>query len=134
MKSPKVIITRGPTIRSPDKNSYCIFANATQHFASIATATGAQIWPYHETVKGHPSLIIWTNLVDLDSPKLYTKIEPQSFLPYMGMAAILFSAAEPFKQTVNISSTEGPMWNLVITVMRILERRRLKTSWFYTCI
>ena len=31
----------------------------------------------------------------------------------MGMAAILFNNAEPFEQSVNIPSTEGPMWNLV---------------------
>ena len=51
---------------------------------------------------------------------LYTKIQPQSFLStggedfqvfllYMGMAAILFNDAEPFEQSVNIPSTEGPM-------------------------
>ena len=31
----------------------------------------------------------------------------------MGMAAILFTDAKPFEQSVNILSTEGPMWNLV---------------------
>ena len=31
----------------------------------------------------------------------------------MGTAAILFSNAEPFEQSVNIPSTEGPMKNLV---------------------
>ena len=31
----------------------------------------------------------------------------------MGMATILFNDAEPFEQSVNIPSTEGPMWNLV---------------------
>ena len=51
---------------------------------------------------------------------LYTKIQPQSFLgsggedfytdlPYMGMAAILFDGAEPFKQISNTLLTEGPM-------------------------
>ena len=30
------------------------------------------------------------------------------FLPYLGMAAILFNDAEPFEQSVNIPSTEGP--------------------------
>ena len=36
-----LVKTRGPwaTICSPDKNSYCIFANAMQHSSSIATAT-----------------------------------------------------------------------------------------------
>ena len=31
-------------------------------------------------VKGHPSLIFLTNLADLESSMLYTKIQPQSFL------------------------------------------------------
>ena len=72
--------TRGPwaTIRSPDKNSYCIFANAIQHSTSIATATGTQ--PCHNKVKGHPSLIILINLVELEIAMLHTKIQPQSFL------------------------------------------------------
>ena len=54
---------------------------------------------------------------------LFTKIRPQSFLspgeedflsvlPYMGIAAILLNGAEPFKQTVNIFLTEGPMWTM----------------------
>ena len=76
-------------------------------------------------VKGHdPNLIILTNLVDLESPMQYTKIQPQSFLStgvetgeedflvflqYMGMAAILFNDAEPFEQSVNSPLTEGPM-------------------------
>ena len=68
------------TIRSPDKNSYCIFANAMQHSSNTATANGTQTWPYYKKVKGQPSLIILINLVDLESPILYTKIPPQSFL------------------------------------------------------
>ena len=31
------------------------------------------------------------------------------FLPYMGMTATLFISAEPFEQTVNTLSTDGPM-------------------------
>ena len=31
----------------------------------------------------------------------------------MGMAAILFSGAEPFEKIVSILSTECPMWDLV---------------------
>ena len=31
-------------------------------------------------VNGQPRVIIWTNLLDLESLKLYTKIQPQSFL------------------------------------------------------
>ena len=53
-------------------------------------------------------IIIWTNLVELDSLMIYTKIQPQSFLgsgeedfqeflPYTDMAAILFNCGEPFK-------------------------------------
>ena len=55
---------------------------------------------------------------------LFIKIQPQRFLgsgeedfkvllPYIGMTAILFSGAEPFKQISNTLSTEGPIWNLV---------------------
>ena len=55
---------------------------------------------------------------------LYTKIQPWSFLgsgeedfyvflPYMGMAAVLFNGMESFKQIDNILLTKGPMWNLV---------------------
>ena len=40
----------------------------------------------------------------------------------MGMAAILFNGAEPFEQTVNILSKEGPMWNLVKTVEAVSEK------------
>ena len=58
----------------------CIFANAIQQSSSIATATGTQIWPYHKTAKGHLSLIILTNLVDLESPIMYTKYSFKAFL------------------------------------------------------
>ena len=57
-----------------------IFAKAMQQSSSIATEIGTQIWLYHKKVKGHPSLFILTNLVDSESPMLYTKIQPQSFL------------------------------------------------------
>ena len=39
-----------------------------------------QIWPYHKKVKDHPSLIILTYMVDLESPMLYTNIQAQNFL------------------------------------------------------
>ena len=32
------------------------------------------------TFKGKPTIILWTNLVGLDSSILYTKSQPQSFL------------------------------------------------------
>ena len=41
---------------------------------------GTQIWPCRKKVKGQPTVIIWTNLVDLESWMLYNKIHPQSFL------------------------------------------------------
>ena len=39
-----------------------------------------QIWSSRKKVKGQSTTIIWTNLVDLASTMLYTKIQPQSFL------------------------------------------------------
>ena len=97
---------------------------------------GTQIWPCCKKVKGQPSTIIWTNLVEFKSPILYTKIQSQSFLgsgeeyfkaflPYMGMAAILFSGAEPFEQTVNTLSTEGPykiLWKLLMRFQRKIKK------------
>ena len=41
-----------------------------------------QIWSCCKKVKGQPTTIIWTNLVDLESLMLYTKIQPQSFLGF----------------------------------------------------
>ena len=40
----------------------------------------------------------------------------------MGMAAILFNGAEPFKHIVNTLSTEGTMWNLVKIAQAISEQ------------
>ena len=41
---------------------------------------------------------------------------------YMSMATILFNGAETFEQIVNISSTEGPMWNLVKIGQAVSEK------------
>ena len=41
---------------------------------------GTHNGPCHEKVKGQLMAIIWTNLVDLESSMLYTKIQSQSFL------------------------------------------------------
>ena len=41
---------------------------------------GTQIWPYCKTVKGQPTIIILTNLVDVKSPVLYAKIQLQRFI------------------------------------------------------
>ena len=62
---------------------------------------GTQISPCRKKVKDPLTVIIWINLVELESSMLYTKNEPQSFLgsggedfevflPYMGIVAILF--------------------------------------------
>ena len=88
-------------------------------------------------------IIIWTNLVELESSMLYTKIQPQSFLgsgevfweflPYMDMLAILFNCAEPFEQICNTLSTYGQCeiwWKLLKQFQR---RRCLKITKFYTC-
>ena len=48
------------------------------------------------------------------------------FLPYMGMAAILFSGAEPCEQIVNIPSTEGPMLNLKKISQAVSEKKMFK--------
>ena len=101
-----------------------------QHFSSIATATGTQIWPYHYKIKGHPSLINLINLVEIESPMLYTKSQPQSFLRtgeeyfkcYYYIKAILFNGAKLFQQIVNIPFTEASMWNLVITGKAVSEK------------
>ena len=88
-------------------------------------------------VKGQPTISIWINLADLETAMLYTKIQPQSFpgsreedlqmfLPYMGMATILFNSAEPFEQTGKTFSTEGPMWNLVKIVQAVSEKKTFK--------
>ena len=45
---------------------------------------------------------------------LYTKIQPQSFflvfLPYMGMAAILFNDAEPIEQSALRQKAPCEIW------------------------
>ena len=84
----------------------------------------AQIRPCHKQVKSQPMTIIWTNLINLESPMLYTKIQPQSILgsgeedfyvilPYICMVAILFNSVESFEQIVSTLSTDSPMPNLV---------------------
>ena len=41
---------------------------------------GTQLWPYRKTVKGQPTIISWTNLVDVESPMPYANIQPQRFI------------------------------------------------------
>ena len=89
-------------------------------------------------------IIIWTNLVELKSSMLHTKIQPQNFLgsgeedfqeflPYLDMAATLFNCMELFEQIGNTLSTEGSCeiwWKL----LKQFQRRNLKITQFYTCI
>ena len=76
------IITRGPwaTIRSPEQIGRCISTDAMQYSSSIATATRTEIRLCCNKVKGHTRIIIQTNLVELASPIVCTKIQPNSFL------------------------------------------------------
>ena len=41
----------------------------------------------------------------------------------MSMEAILFNGAEPFEQTDNTPSTEGPLWNLVKIGQAVSEKK-----------
>ena len=63
--------TRGPwaTIRSPDKNSYCISANVML-LSVLPQQLGHNF--DHEKIKGHPSIIISANLVDFEPLLLYS--------------------------------------------------------------
>ena len=55
------------------------------------------------------------NLADIKSTILYTKIQPQRlscffvFLPYVGMAAILFNHVNPFRYIVKTSFDRRPL-------------------------
>ena len=68
---------------------------------------------------------------------LYTKIQPQNFLgsgeedfqvflPYMDMAAILFSCTEPFEHIGNTLLTGCSTWNLVKTAQAVSEKKAFK--------
>ena len=82
--------------------------------------------------------IIRTNLVELESLMLYTKIQPQSFLgsgeedfkaflPYMSVAAIFFNGMEPFKQAKRRPMEKN--WRKLLK--RFQRRRHLKITQFY---
>ena len=52
----------------------------------------------------------------------------------MGVAAILFNGVEPFKQIMNILSTECPVWNLERNAQAVSKAKTFKDSIIYTCI
>ena len=84
----------------------------SQHFSHTNVwcpykCIGKQTWPQHKKVKRQCTTIILATLVDLSSPMICAKIQPQGiigsgeedfyrFLPYMGMAAILVNGPGPF--------------------------------------
>ena len=68
---------------------------------------GKQTWPRRKKVKRQYTTIILATLVDLSSPMICAKIQPQGilisgeedfkkFLPHMGMAAIWVNGLWPF--------------------------------------
>ena len=82
-----------------------------------------QIWSCNKHGQGQLSVIIWTNLVLLEYPTLYTKVQGhrplgseetyfQKFLPYMGLEAILVMWRGTLVQIVIPTSYEGSIWNL----------------------
>ena len=102
---------------------------------------GTPIWPCHKKVKGQLKTVIWTNLVDLVSSMLYTKIQPQRFLvsgeedfevvfffffTIYEEGGLLVKWWELFEQIGNTLSTEGPMWNLVKIAQGVSEKKTFK--------
>ena len=94
-----------------------------------------QIWSCHKKVKGNPTIIIWTDLVDLESSMLYTKIQVLKlswFWRRRFLSACYIWAWRPScsmsrnylsEQVCNTLSTEGPMWNLVKSAQAVLEKK-----------
>ena len=54
--------------------------------------------------------------------------------PYIGMVAILFNGAEPFKQIVKILLTEGHVFNMVKISQRFQRRPFKKYTFLYMYI
>ena len=52
----------------------------------------------------------------------------------MGMVAISLNDAKRLEQSVNIPSTEDPMWNLVKTGQGVLEKKNFKDFMVYAYI
>ena len=46
----------------------------------------------------------------------------------MGIVAMGFNGTEPFEQTYNNPSTEGPMWNLVKIGQAVWEKKTIKAN------
>ena len=74
--------------------------------------------------QGQPRVIIWTILVVLPYKMLHTNFQGHwsidsgeedflRFLPYMGMAAMLFMWPRPFEQVFFPKGAGGCIWNVV---------------------
>ena len=81
-----------------------------------------QIWLCHKNGRQY-SVIIWTNLVVLEYPLLYTKFQSHRpigskegdflrFLPYMGLEAMLVMWPRIFEHIFIPTSHGGSIWNL----------------------
>ena len=103
-----------------------------------------QIWPCRKRIKGQPMIIVWTNLLDLESSMLYNMIQPQSFLgsgeedfqeflPYMNMTAI-FLLHGTIWTNWQYPFDRKPMWNLVKIAQAVSEKKTFTITHFYTCI
>ena len=103
-----------------------------QHFPHCL---GMQIWPCCKKFKCQPLVIVWTNLVNLESSMLYTKIQPQSFL----------GSGEDFQELLpytrnHLNKLATPFWQKTPceiwwkSLKQFKRRRHLKFTQFYRCI
>ena len=97
-------------------------------------STGKQIWPCHKNGQGQPCDIVWTNLVEIVYPMLYTKFQGHRplgseedfwrFLPYM---------ARTLSEHLNKFSSQHPMeapyeiW--LQTALCILRKKFENVDW-----
>ena len=96
-----------------------------------------QIWPCHKNNQGQPSVIIWINLVVLEYLMLYTKFQGHqplgseegdfwSFLPYVGLKAILVMWPGTFEPIFMPTSHGGPIWNLASKGLVFFEEKKFE--------
>ena len=81
-------------------------------------------------------MLVYTKIQPRFSPKAFLVMQKKifkCFLPYMGMAAILFDVEEPFEQIAKPFWQMAPYeiwWNLL---KQFKKRRDLKITQFYRC-
>ena len=102
-----------------------------------------QIWPWHKTGQGHPSDIIWSNLVVLEFPMLHTNFHGHRpfgsreddffrFLTYMGMAANLVR----WNHLIKLSfphPMEAPLKIWLQSVKQFLRKKKWK-CWIWVSL